>query len=296
MLAVMLYHPLETQQSEKLSADNSGLNMLTMRTMKDAKEMDRHQGPKPPPPASAEYLKEILAKSQRKRAFPIRRSFVQRGKPSNPQPGPLADFVTHRDETALDLYMLLLAAGTAKPHTVILRAEAWARALKIKRFDTVSRAWGRLEQRRLVARGRAGNKAKVTPLKEDGSGKPYVHPFAGTRSDPYGQVPLDYWIDGWFDKLHLPGKAMLLVMATWRGALTLPAEKASEWYGISADTCERGFDELRRADIVRKSKRWKPSIYAPGGWVAQNVYGLTGPFARSVRKPNIVVLARTAQG
>jgi hypothetical protein len=252
----------------------------------------RRPGKKPQPPSSREYLERIVEKAQRKRGFPIRRSFVQRGTPQKPSPGPLAEFITKKDPRALDLYLLLLTTATAEPYAVVFPAETWARALDIKHFGVVSRAWSRLETRKLVRRERAGNRARLTLLVEDGSGRPYTHPFKGTKSDPYGQLPIEYWLEGYYARLDLTAKAMLLVAATWRGSLPLPAERAPSWYGISADTCERGMATLINEGVITKTKDWTPTLYAPGGYVATNVYTLQGPFARPVRQPKVVALPR----
>ncbi len=235
----------------------------------------------------------IIKKAQRKKAFPIRRSFVQGGSPTNPRPGPLADFVTKKDPRALDLFLLALTVATSGPYAVTFPAETWARALNIKHFGVVSRAWTRLVNRKLIKRQRTGNRARITLLREDGSGRAYTHPFQGTKSEPYGQVALEYWLNGIFLKLDMPAKAMLLILSTWSGELSLPAERVPAWYGISADTCERGMSTLSRYGLITKTKDWVKSLHVPGGWAATNVYELQGAFARPNRRPKILVLPQT---
>src|SRR4029450_8990917 len=68
--------------------------------------------PTPPPPPHQEPTEDLLARSKRE-AVPIRWSFVQRGTRKRPQPGPLAEFVGHHDERALDLYPLVPGAASA---------------------------------------------------------------------------------------------------------------------------------------------------------------------------------------
>ncbi len=46
------------------------------------------------------------------------------------------------------------------------------------------------------------------------------------------------------ETLSLPGKAVLLIAHSLRPGFALPVEKAPEWYGISADTAQRGLAEL----------------------------------------------------
>src|SRR5258708_488716 len=172
------------------------IGIIRLRTATDGRRGGGDS--KPAPPSSHEYLERIIKKAQRKTGFPIRRSFVQTGALQSPRPGPLAAFVKSKDPRALDLFLLAVTAATNEPYSVTFPAETCARALTIKHFSVVSRAWSRLEDRKLIKRQRAGNRTRSTLLKEDGSGKPYTHPFKGTKSEHYGQLPLEYWLDNPF--------------------------------------------------------------------------------------------------
>jgi hypothetical protein len=71
----------------------------------------------------------------------------------------------------------------------------------------------------------------------------------------------------------------LLIALCQQGAFTLPAERAKQWYGVSADTVEKGFGLLRDRKIIARAKDWRISRYAPGGLAPTNVYRLRPPFA-----------------
>ena len=148
--------------------------------------------------------------------MPVRRSFVQQGTQSDPQPGLLASLVHNRDRRGLDLYLLLKAVASATPFDSHRAAAVWARALRhtgvTATEQTISKIWSRLESMQLVSRAKLGRLANVTLLHEDGSGTRYRHP--ANTSDAYLQLPVAYWIDEddqWCSTLRLPAKAMLLI-------------------------------------------------------------------------------------
>jgi len=121
----------------------------------------------------------------------------------------------------------------------------------------------------------------VTLLREDGSGAPYAHPGEGSGSgkrDPYLQLPFAYWLDGYYDRLQLPAKAMLLIALSLPRRFPLPAERAPDWYGISASTAERGLRELRNEGLLRTEREAKSAPLAPEGYTLVNFYTLNPPF------------------
>ena len=230
------------------------------------------------PEATLQYM---LDKAQRKLGTPLRRGFVQGGTRHDPKPGPLAEFVRNRDETGLDLYLLAKTLATKEPYRVIYSAGWWARALRLNDDTLISRAWKRLEDRHLISRTRDGRVVVVTLLRDDGSGQPYERP--ALKGESYGKLPLAYWRDGYFlrGQLDLAAKATLLIALSQHGAFTLPAERAKQWYGVSADTIEKGFATLRERNIITRMKDWRINRYSRGGLAATNVYRLRAPFASS---------------
>jgi hypothetical protein len=141
----------------------------------------------------------------------------------------------------------------------------------------ISKAWARLEELKLIRRGRRGQLASITVLKEDGSGSGYTHP-GGSRDDPYLRLPFDYWEDGWDTNLSLPGKAALLIALSQPEWFGLPEERAQDWYGLSGDTLGRGLAELRRALVLEARPYFKKAPLAPAGYTKQLQYRLRPPF------------------
>lgn len=235
-----------------------------------------------PTPTQQETIEDLLARSKRN-AVPIRWSFVQRGTRMRPQPGPLAGFVGHHDERALDLYLLAHAAASAAPWNVDLPAGVWARMLGLEGPggpSAVSKIWKRLEDRGLVDRARVQRRASITLLREDGDGDPYTHPGAGPKSarEPYLKLPYAYWEDGWYQKLRLPGKAMLLIALSLEDDFILPEDKAKPWYGISPDFAGDGLRVLRKLKVLARKTDYRSSPLTVTGWTEEFSYTLQPPF------------------
>lgn len=242
-----------------------------------------------PPVASREStIAALLARSQRKSgAVPIRWVFLQRGAGRSLHPGPLASLVRRHDERALELYLLLRAVASAAPWSSTEDARVWARALGLVRsggqYDSsaVSKAWNRLEALRLVHREREGRLASVQVLNEDGLGSPYEPPSPGVRSDWYLKLPFEYWTSDrqWYRTLNLPEKAVLLIALSLPADFTLPTERCPAWYGISADTAQRGLSGLRSGGLLRGEWRVKEAPLAPQGFTREWHYTLAPPFS-----------------
>lgn len=184
----------------------------------------------------------------------IRRAFVQRGPVAASSPGVLCDFVRRHDERALDLYLLLRAKASAPPWSVHLPAVAWARCLGLdeaRGAAGISKVWGRLSDKRLVARSRAGRWADIAVLHEDGSGQPYEPP-GGSAAEPYFRLPFAYWTskERYYRTLDLPAKAMLLIALSLKDGAELPLARVPAWYGLSEDSAGRGLTELEARGLV----------------------------------------------
>src|SRR5713101_6295655 len=120
---------------------------------------------------------------------------------------------------------------------------------------------------RLVRRERRGRLAKITALREDGSGKAYEVPTGHSWDDRYFKIPFGYWLDAepWHTTLSLRGKAALLIALSLQSPFTLPAERAPAWYGISADTLERGLRELTDCGALSRVLKVRKAPLAPAG-------------------------------
>jgi hypothetical protein len=235
----------------------------------------------PPVATQQDTINEIVKKSGRPDSVPVRRVFLQQGQRSQLRAGPLATFVRHHDARGLDLYVLTLTLATHEPFAAILPAGVWARALGLRgagRSAAVSRTWKRLEDLGLISRARRGRTAAITLLREDGSGEPYT--TVGSRGDPYLQLPLAYFHDGWYKQMDLPTKAVLLIALSLRDDFYLPAEWVHRWYGLSADTTERGLTKLRSFGLLEREMHYKPAPLTDQGWTKEYTYSLRPPFVR----------------
>ena len=130
-----------------------------------------------------------------------------------------------------------------------------------------------------MSRSKSGRLADVTLLCEDGSGNTYVHP--AKAGDNYFQLPFAYWLneeEQWCSTLGLPAKAMLLVSLSLRPGFVLPVEKAPAWYGISADTAQRGLSLLVERGVLQRVRTYKKAPLAPAGFTYDSRYTLQGEF------------------
>ena len=203
--------------------------------------------------------------------------------------GPLADFVQKGDRRGLVLWMLALTKASGDDFAVTLAAIVWARALGFDLPETksartaISKAWTRLERRRLIARDRSGRLTRVTLLREDGSGRPYER-TPGAAGDRYLKIPHSFWLLGpsprerWYDVLTLPEIAMLIIARTMGNGFRLPLESVPRWYGISADSALRGLHGLAGHGVLSIAKHYKSAPLAPQGYTAENLYTLKEPF------------------
>lgn len=237
---------------------------------------------------AADTVDEIVAKSKRKKDFPLRREFLQQTHDGEPSPGPLSLLVTAGDDRGLYLYLLLVTKASAEPWDAALPSAVWARAIGVPLPATktarssISKAWLRLERRGLVRRVRKARLADVQLLREDGQGGEYWNP--GETGDPYFRVPLALWLQGpddrtrWYQVLNLPELAILLIGRSLGDRFLLPQEKSKAWYGLSADTVGRGVAGLERKGLLRVEKRYKKAPLSAVGYTAENRYTLLAPF------------------
>lgn len=231
-----------------------------------------------------ETVDALVARSGRE-AIPVRRTFAQQKDAGKAAPGPFARFVSSNDRFGLLLYLLLLTCASAPPFDVGLHSAVWARALGIENPTSatartrVSKAWARLAERQLVDRGRRHRIASVTPLSEDGSGDPYTRPTSAFMS-----IRHELWTAGpstaqrWYQALDLSELAVLIISHMNSDDFALPAERAPDYYGVSADTFKRGVKGLKAHGLL--DDRWsrKAAPLAPVGYTYEYRYTLRPPF------------------
>jgi hypothetical protein len=174
--------------------------------------------------------------------------------------------------------LLLLAGASHEPWDVTLPASVWARASVVAEAPGISKVWRRLAQLKLVSRSRRGRTAAITPLKEDGSGNAYTHP--GVSHDRYFQLPYVFWTaeQRWYRTLDLAETAVLLIALSLGDGFVLPSEKAKPWYGLSADTIERGLRGLQNHGLLRVRRDYKEAPLSPLGYTLERRYTLQQPF------------------
>jgi hypothetical protein len=232
----------------------------------------------------------------------IRNAFVQGGDQKHPVPGPLHQMVRDRDERALDLFVLHRTLVSAEPWTSrALSSRIWARMLGVETDQdhgavVVSRAWRRLDQKyHLIARGKVGRKAVFTSLREDGSGEDYVAPSGRDVDNRYFQIPFAYWTDeqAWYRTLSLVAKAMLFIGSTLKAGFILPTERVPEWYGVSAETAQRGLKELRDVGLLNRATSYKETPLEDLMYTQEHHYTLIPPFGR-IEKRRLKVVPKTA--
>ncbi len=249
--------------------------------------VSRSTPPPPPPLSQQETIEDLLVRSKRD-FVPIRKTFVQIGRGKATQPGPLSTFVSTHDERGLDAYLIVHALASAEPWNCDYPSGTWVRALDLlsdaepaSARSAVSKVMRRLEERGLVSRGRAGRNASITLLREDGSGEPYDHPHS--RGETWLQLPYVYWTSELYKTLSLPAKALLLVALSLPDDFPLPAERGPKWFGISADSTERGLRELVNEGLLDYSQNWVRNQRSDTGWIEQRQYRLQGDFSSTSR-------------
>lgn len=236
----------------------------------------------PPPPEDEEPATPVSTRNallgiQQRSRTAIRSAFVQeRG--GNRAPGPLHKFVRERRLLALQLYLLLHCVASGDPWDYAMPAAGWARALDKTNASaeaTVSRSWSWLKAQRLVRTQREGRRLRVWLLLEDGSGNEY------TRSTDFFYLPFAFFREAWHTKLELPGTVVLLIaldQSKYKPWFELRTEPASEWFGISADTLQRGLDELGEHHLLKVAPRRVRVAKSRTGSALVNSYALLHPF------------------
>jgi hypothetical protein len=270
------------------AAHDTSLNIDHLTDVDDTPDLPAHQAA-----ASHDATRAALLVSARRRLIPVRRTFVQlprNGTRGASRAGPLARLVEERQHVALDLLLLLLALQPVISEDDPLPGKTWARLLSTSSATrspaTVSRTWAVLEDLRLIRRERG---QPVRPLREDGSGAPWMHPGEDRDSIGYFSLPRRYWTDGWHERLRMPGKAVLLIMLAetnmpGSSVFSLSAEKIAAHYGLSISTVKRGFQELRDHDLLGEHWQKIPAPRSATGWTYKTHFWLKSPFSTKYRE------------
>jgi hypothetical protein len=135
----------------------------------------------------------------------------------------------------------------------------------------------------------------IEPRREDGRAG-YTKPglSKGDRRETYFILPPEFWTDEWFERLTMPGLAMLLIIAgetSDKEEVWLTNEDAAAWYGLSARSVESGIEDLRARGLLEERVEWIKAPLSAVGSTKRHWYRLTGPFSSLAR----VALQREAQ-
>jgi len=182
--------------------------------------------------------------------------------------------VTARDETAFDLYLLLLRTFNGNPEgRVDIDYKSISSTLGLnEKFSYVSardilrEALVRFDERyKLIIREKQPPKSPYCLLLNYPDKKPYILP-----QEKYCSIPDEYWQYGWNKRLSFPEKYFFLINLCKAGASrgrvwTGYRKGLMEEFSLSRDTIIRGMKGLRRLNIIEIE--YPP--YPEGGGFAQ---------------------------
>lgn len=257
------------------------------------------------PPATANQTIDAIVDEAGRDHAPLRRTFLQKPVSDGAdRASTMAALVRASDSLGLRLYLTAVLKASAPPWDTALPAPVWARAmghaLPTSKGATgaISKAWRRLDDHGLICRGRYNRRAQITLLREDGSGRAYTHPgdkdHRKKAEDDYFKVPIALWKLGpgggerWIRELSVPELAMLLISLSLGDGIRLPIEDVPNWYGISADTAQRGLSGLRSRNLLDVDIRVKTAPLSATGATTEYRYTLQAPFGPTGRRQRSV--------
>lgn len=253
-----------------------------------------------PPAATSAQTRETFTKLSARGYMQLRHVLVQL--PTGKERGStVGRMVSARQHRALLLYLLILTCWPwLKDRSLPLPADAWLRALTAKNGltwsnSTLSRALADLETAGLIEeRQRVGRLVRIVPRREDGTGE-YTAPEGRTdRFNTYFTLPDSFWNDELFAKLHLPGLAMLLVIAKETNKdpeMYIPHELGQAWYGLRPGVVKDGIKELRDLEMLNERTEWKTAPLSAIGIAPRIWYSLRADFSQEARQ----LIRETAQ-
>lgn len=229
--------------------------------------------PRDPRPIALEYARDA-ARRIRSRPAPVRVGFIERLKPSDPDP-PLAQILRGGQGGAVRLKVLLslLWFSVRFPHETNYPSRGWASLLDLDEPETngarrVNAAISWLANHRyLRITPNPGAPSTIYLRDERGLGIPYRLPAKVikdlketneriSRDEYWVQLPASFWTNGWIGILSGAAVAMLLVMldeAAGSGQTTglwHSPRMARERFGLSQDTRTDGLLELEACGIL----------------------------------------------
>ncbi|GAA1356120.1 hypothetical protein GCM10009636_24870 [Arthrobacter koreensis] len=235
--------------------------------------------------ASKTLAKRLDEDSGRRKAIPIRKSFVRVEKGADTPP-PLAELVKRGGRgggVIVKLYLALVWRCSGGDFDTDISARTWANLLgledpNIKGARRIAKAIKILEECKLISVSpRRGEPSVITLLDESGDKSPYDLPSTSyatkkLRRDIYFKVPTTLWTEGFIQRMSAPAMTMLLILLAEQSGDVSPGESDGKevwWsterfpqqYFVSPSMRSRGTKDLRDLNLLYVQRA---SVAPPG--------------------------------
>lgn len=235
--------------------------------------------------ASKALAKKLNEDSGRRRAIPIRKSFVRAEKGAETPP-PLAVLVKRGGRgggVIVKLYLALVWRCSGGDFDTDISARTWANLLgledpNVKGARRIAKAIKILEECKLISVSpRRGEPSVITLLDESGDETPYALPSTAyaakrKRRDIYFKVPTTLWTEGFMQRMSAPALTMLLILLAEQSGDVSPGdtdgnevwwstERFPQQYFVSPSMRSRGTKDLRDLNLLYV---WRASVAPPG--------------------------------
>lgn len=235
--------------------------------------------------ASKSLAKTLDEDSGRRKAIPIRKSFVRAEKGAD-NPPPLAELVKRGGRgggVIVKLYLALVWRCSGGDFDTDISARTWANLLGLedpnfKGARRIAKAIKTLEDCKLISVSpRRGEPSVLTLLDESGDETPYALPSTAyaakkLRRDIYFKVPTTLWTEGFIQRMSAPALTMLLILLAEQSGEASPGEtdgKEVWWsterfpqqYFVSPSMRSRGTKDLKDLNLLYVQRA---SVAPPG--------------------------------
>lgn len=235
--------------------------------------------------ASKSLAKRLDEDSGRRKAIPIRKSFVRAERGAD-NPPPLAELVKRGGRgggVIVKLYLALVWRCSGGDFDTDISARVWASLLGLedpnfKGARRIAKAIKILEDCKLISvLPRRGEPSVITLLDESGDDIPYALPSTAyaakkLRRDIYFKVPTTLWTEGFIQRMSAPALTMLLILLAEQSGDASPGEtdgKEVWWsterfpqqYFVSPSMRSRGTKDLRELNLLYVERA---SVAPPG--------------------------------
>jgi hypothetical protein len=234
---------------------------------------------------SKSMAKSLDKDSGRRKAIPLRKSFVRVEKGAD-SPPPLAELVKRGGRgggVIVKLYLAIVWRCSGGDFDTDISARTWANLLGLedpnfKGARRVAKAIKTLEECKLISVSpRRGEPSVLTLLDESGDENPYALPSTAyatkkLRRDIYFKVPTALWTEGFIQRMSAPALTMLLILLAEQSGEASPGEtdgKEVWWsterfpqqYFVSPSMRSRGTKDLSDLHLLYV---YRASVVPPG--------------------------------